>query len=90
MHRVEPYRRILNAICYSLSVILAAMNPDNYEVFPKPCLKLPQLRKYMDAIDSPVGPEVEQYCLSAEVDYAERLAAAVNPVDVFWKFRRSY
>lgn len=68
MDRVEPYRGIAYATCYSLSVILAALNPNDYEVRPKPCFELPQLRKYMDAIDSPIGPEVEQYRLSSKVD----------------------
>jgi len=90
MFRVESYRRVAYAISYSLSVILAALNTYNDEVRPKSCFELPQLRKYVDAVDSPIGPEIEQYCLSSQVDQAERLAAGVDPIDVFRKFRRSY
>ena len=87
---VESYRRVLYARCYSLSVILAALNADDDQVGSKPRFELPQLRKYMDAVDSPISPEIEENGLSAKVDETKRLAAGVNPVDVFRKFRRSY
>ena len=90
MFSVEPDRRIAYATGYSLSVVFATLYANDNQVRSKPSFELPQLRKYMDAVDSPIGPEIEQYCLSSQVDQPKRLAASMNPVDVFWKFGRSY
>ena len=42
--------------------------------------ELPQLRKYVDAVDSPVGPEVQQQQLPAKIGEAEASPAGMYPV----------
>jgi hypothetical protein len=41
-------------------VILTAVYADNHQLRCKLFFQLPQLRKYVNAVDSPIGPEVEQ------------------------------
>jgi hypothetical protein len=45
-------------------------------------LELPQLRKYVNAVDSAVGPEVEEEQLPAEVGEREPAAARMNPLEI--------
>jgi hypothetical protein len=48
-------------------VILPALHSDYNKLFRVPRFELPQLREYMDAVNSTVGPEVEDHDLPPEV-----------------------
>jgi hypothetical protein len=48
--------------------------------------QLPQLRKYMHAVNSAVGPEVEDYQSTAQISQCQR-RRSVEPLEVFWKLR---
>ena len=85
MDCVEPYRRIANSPCYPLSVKLPALNADDDQLPGILRFKLPQLRKDMDAVDSPIGPEVQEYDLSAQVGESQRPAAGMHPVEIIGK-----
>ena len=82
MHRIEPYRRITDFRCDSLSVILAALNADYYKLARVLRFELPQLREYMDAVDSPIGPEIQKDDLAAQVGKPELFSAGMDPVEI--------
>jgi hypothetical protein len=65
----------------SLSDVLPAVHTDDGDGLGEPLLELPQLRKHMDAVDSAVGPEVEEQQLAAEVAECEAPTAGVQPVE---------
>jgi hypothetical protein len=55
-------------------------------------LQLPQLRKYVHAVNSAVGPEVEDYESAFEIGHADR-RDGVDPLEFFgepWSVDRSY
>ena len=61
--------------------VLAAVNANHGEIVWKLVLELPQLREDMDAVDSAIGPEVEQQHLPAKVSEREPSSARVDPVE---------
>src|SRR3954463_10208022 len=75
--------------CLALRDIFAAMDSDDDNVIRIAFLDLPQLRKNVDAVDSPVGPEIEQNHLPAQFLDAQRLTTSVNPVQTSGKVRGS-
>jgi hypothetical protein len=82
-------RRFSNSVCYSLCVVLAAVNADDDELVGEFFFELPQLRKNVNAVDSTIRPEIEQHDLSPQVDEPKRLVPRMNPVQIRWEFRRS-
>jgi len=67
MNCIEPDRRISNPRRNPLGVILPAVNADYCERAAVFRFELPQLREYVDAVDSPIGPEVQKYDFPAQV-----------------------
>lgn len=65
------------------------MNANYDELFFISGFELPQLREYMDAVDSPIGPEIQQNYLAPHVSQAELASACMNPVEIFRKIRRA-
>jgi hypothetical protein len=53
------------------------VHTDDGDGIGKPLLELPQLRQHMDAVDSPVCPEVEEEQLAAKVAEREPSPAGV-------------
>ena len=64
------------------------MNANYDKLFFISGFELPQLREYVDAVDSPIGPEIQQNYLAPHVSQAELASARMNPVEVFRKIRR--
>ena len=93
MFGAQSYRRVTDAFSDSLSVIFAAVNADHYQLRRISLFELPQLREYVNAVDSPVGPEIEKNNFSAQIDEAQRTVAGMYPVEIRWKvgcpYRRS-
>jgi hypothetical protein len=81
MRGVESNRRVANALGDSFGGVLPAMHTDDGDRIAEPLLELPQLRKHMDAVDSAVGPEVEEQQLAAEIGERESPAVGVQPVE---------
>jgi hypothetical protein len=66
------------------------VHADDRQLFGESLLELPQLREDVDAVDSPIGPEVEDRHLAAEVGERERSAAGPDPVETFGKLGGAY
>lgn len=90
MQRAESYRRVAYPGCDALCMVFATLDTDYNEFRGKPQLELPQLREYMNAVNSPIGPEIEQHNLPAEISELQCFASGVNPVDIVRKFRGPY
>ena len=67
-------------------MIFPALNSYYNELSVVLRFELPQLREYMDAVDSPIGPEVEKYDFAPELREAELPASSMNPVEIVGKF----
>ena len=65
------------------------MNAYYDELLFIPSFELPQLREYMDAVDSPIGPEIQQNYLAPHVSQTELASACMNPVEILRKIRRT-
>ena len=78
----QTNRRMANSLCDSLSVVLAAVDANDDQRVCKFLFELPQLRKNVNAVDSTVCPEIEQYDFPPQVDEPQRLVACVNPVQI--------
>jgi hypothetical protein len=70
-------------------VVLAAVNAYDNEPVGEFFFELPQLRKNVNAVDSTVGPEIEQNDLSPQVNEPQGPVACVNPIQIRREFRRS-
>jgi hypothetical protein len=81
MGRTEPDGGVTNARRVAFGDVLAAVHPDDGDGFGKPLLELPQLRQHMDAVDSTVGPEVEEEQLAAKVAECEPPTAGMQPIE---------
>ena len=68
---------------HALGGELARVNADYYEVGAVFLFKPVDHRQHVDAVDSAVGPEVEQHQLAAQIGQRERLTSGVDPVEVF-------
>ena len=88
MNCVEPDRCIPNSRRNPFGVILPAVNADYCELAAVFRFELPQLREYVDAVDSPIGPEVQKNDFPAQVGELEFFPACMNPVEVVGKLRR--
>jgi hypothetical protein len=77
-----------DSISNPLGVILTAVYADYSELGRKLLFQLPQLRKYVNAVDSAVCPEVEQDDFSAEIREPERPVSGVNPIQISRKIGR--
>jgi hypothetical protein len=89
MYRVEPQRRVTYPRRDSLRVILAALTSYYDQFVGVLRFELPQLREYMDAVDSPIGPEVQQHDFASQVGKMELPPSGVNPVEIVRKIRRA-
>ena len=89
MRRTESERRLTNALGDALGDVLAAVDADDGDVIGVFLFELPQLRKYVDAVDSAVGPEIEEEQLAAEVGEREPASPSVDPVERCWKVWRA-
>jgi hypothetical protein len=87
MYGVQPQCRVADPGGDTLRVILAALNSYYNELIGVLRLELPQLREYMDAVDSPIGPEVEQHDLTPQVGEVKLPSSSVNPVEIVRKIR---
>lgn len=65
------------------------MNANYDELFFVPGFELPQLREYMDAVNSPIGPEIQQNDLAPHISQAELATTCMNPVEIVRKIRRA-
>ncbi|HUQ97977.1 MAG TPA: hypothetical protein VM166_00900 [Gemmatimonadaceae bacterium] len=65
------------------------MNSYDNNVVGETLLDLPQLRKNVDAVYSPIGPEIEENHLSAQAVNTQRLTVGMNPVQATRKIRGS-
>ncbi len=90
MNSVESYRRVANAERDPFSMVLSTVNADYDQLRRKAKLELPQLREYMNAVNSPIGPEIEQHDFPSKIGKLECLSASVHPIDVIRKLRRPY
>jgi hypothetical protein len=63
------------------------MNTDYNELCCKPFFELPQLRKDVNAVDSPISPEIEEQDLAAKIGYTERATSCMNPIERRRKIR---
>ena len=90
MNRIQPDRRIPNPRRDSLGVILPAVNADYYKLAVVFRFKLPQLRKYVDAVDSPIGPEIQEDDFPPQVGQPDPPATRMNPVEVVRKLWRPH
>src|SRR5687768_10194848 len=81
MRRPEANGCVANARRLPLGDVLTAVHTDDGDGPGEPLLELPQLRKHMDAVDSAVGPEVEEQHLAAEIGEREAPTAGVQPVE---------
>src|SRR5579863_5667242 len=81
MQVLEPQRRLANPRRLTLGDELAAGDPDDRQLPRKPSFELPQLREYVNAIDSAVGPEVEEDDLSLPRIKGRRLTTRIDPVE---------
>lgn len=70
-------------------MVFAAVDADDDERVCEFFFEPPQLRKNVNAVDSPIRPEIEQDDLSPQVDEPQRPVAGMNPVQVRRKFRGS-
>lgn len=68
-------------------MILSTVNADYDQLRRIPQLELPQLRENMKAVNSPIGPEIEQNYFPSQVGELERPSARMHPVDVVRKLR---
>ena len=85
MLRIQSPGCMPNAVGYPLSMIFPAMNSNYNDLGFEPFFQLPQLRKYVNAVDSPIGPEVEQEDLAPQIGQSERAVFGVYPVQVRWE-----
>ena len=68
---------------------LSAVNADDGNFRRVFLLELPQLRKDMDAVDSAIGPEIEEQELTAKVGEGKFPTAGVDPLQGVGKIRRA-
>jgi hypothetical protein len=87
MHGMQPDRCIPDPRCHTLGVIFPALNADDDEFLRVPCFELPQLREYMDAVNSTVGPEIQKNDLSSQIRERKTTPSGVNPVQIRRKLR---
>lgn len=67
-------------------MILPALNSNYNELSTVLRFELPQLREYMDAVDSPIGPEVEKDDFTPELSEGQLSASSMDPVEFVGKF----
>ena len=68
-------------------MIFPALNPDDDKLFCVLRFELPQLREYVDAVNSTVRPEIQKDDLSSQIRELEIVPACMNPVEIVGKFR---
>ena len=85
MNRIESYRGVADPGGNSLSVILPAVDADYYQLALVLRFQLPQLREYVNAVDSAIGPEIEEDDLPLEVRQLEAAASRMDPVEIVGK-----
>ena len=90
MDRIESYRCIPDSRGDSLSVKFAALYTNDDELPRVLRFELPQLREYVNAIDSPIRPEVEQNDLASQIGKTKLLPAGMDPVEIIGKLGCSY
>jgi len=88
MHDAKPEGRVPNSLGNALSVVLAAVNPYDDKLGRVSFFELPQLREYMNAVDSPVRPEIQERDLAAKIDEPQRSPSTVDPVQIVGKLGR--
>jgi hypothetical protein len=71
-------------------VILPAVHANYYQLPPILRFELPQLREYMDAVDSTIGPEIEKHDFSSKVRELEFSASRMDPVEIVRKLRGTH
>ena len=81
MGSAQPNGGIADVRGLPLRRVLAAVNANHGEIVRKLLLELPQLREDMDAVDSAIGPEVQQQHPPAKVSEREPSSAGVDPVE---------
>ncbi len=77
----QAIRGVTNASGIALSGELPAVHADHRYRVGEPCIELPQLRKYVDAVDSAIRPEVEDEDPPTQLLERERAAARIDPVE---------
>jgi hypothetical protein len=63
----EAVARLGDALGHPLRDELAGMDADDRKAVGEPLLQIPYTREYMHAVDSTVGPEVEQHHATPQV-----------------------
>ena len=91
IHNGVMYAESLDGIQYArrnaLGVVFPAVNTYYDERLSIPLFEFPQLRKYVNAIDSAVRPEVQQHRFLSQVRQTKGTGRRVDPFDVLRKFR---
>lgn len=78
---IHPLACVANARRVPLGDVLAGVDPEDDDFGGEPVLELPQLREYMHAVNSTVGPEIEEDDLAAQRLDGEAATAGVDPVE---------
>ena len=82
MLRIQAAGCVPNSVSYPLSMVFPAVNSNYDDLGFELFFQLPQLRKYVNAVDSPIGPEVEEEDLAPQVSQSERAVLGVDPVQI--------
>lgn len=90
MVQSKPEHGISDARRSALGVIFPAMDTKDYEFLTISFFELPQLRKYVDAVDSAVGPEIEQHDSSTQITEMDRAVGRIDPVEIVGKLGSSH
>lgn len=76
-----PDRRLANARRLALGDIFATVHSDDSDITGVLLFDLPQLREDVNAVDSAIGPEVEQDDFATQLRQCEWVALRVDPVE---------
>lgn len=87
MRYLVPKGRLTNTGCLALRDIFAAMHSNDNNVVGILLFDLPQLRQNVNAVDSAIGPEIEEDHTATQALERERLSTGVNPVETRRKLR---
>jgi len=81
MNGIQANGRVADMCAVAFAGEFSAVDANDGDVIRISLFELPQLREYVDAIDSAIGPEVEQQELAAKVGELKPATAGVNPVE---------
>lgn len=86
----EANRSVPDTLRHTLGMILTALYANDYQLLRVSRFELPQLREYVYAVNSTVGPEIEQNYLATQVRQPQCTTACVHPIQTFRKLGGSH